>query len=129
MPLSGAGQIRKLPKPIGRSYERNLRPVPAGYQQDEILYKAGFWAQFGVKTVCSLAGALCCASLWIFALSPLARLGDVWGMGPTLLFALLLGPLMAALPVRWYGVYRAQQRVLGDVDARHDDEQVRRALE
>lgn len=129
MPMSGAGSITKAPKPIGRGYKRNLRAVSADYEQDEIVYQEGFWAQYGAKSVLCIVGALTCVLLWLFAMSPWARLGDVWGMAPTLMFTLFMGPLMMVTPLVWYRIYLKQQRVLEGLDEVEETTQIESALE
>ena len=117
MAMSGAGQIRKMAKPVGRGYERNLRAVSGDYEQDEMVYVPGFWAQSGWSVVLSLLGASSCALTWVFTLSPLARHADVWGLGPTLMFTFFMGPIFAAMPLKWYYAYRKQQRVMEGLEA------------
>ncbi len=114
--MSGAGSVRKAAKPVERVLKRELKAVSGDYEQDIIEYTPGFWAQYGWQSVLCVSGGMTCVLLWLFALSPFARLGDVWGMGPTLMFSFFMGPLMLIAPLVWYRTYRRQQKVLQGID-------------
>ena len=118
MLMFGAGSVQayKGSKRVERVHKRDLAPVSAEYTQDIMPYKEGFWAQYGGRMVLSSLGFIASLALWIAYFSPWVSNADAWGMGPTMVFLLILTPIMGALPI-WYVVqYHRMQRVLSEDD-------------
>ena len=124
--MNGAGSIWKKVNRPERQMRRPTQPVPRGYETLPIFYQASFRDQYGWKIVCCWSGAAACIALWAFAFSPWARVGDIWGLGPSLVFALAALPLMLGLPVWWYVRWRRLKDVF---EGRLDDQKTPEVFE